>query len=108
MERAGAKILPCRLDEQGQIDIRQLIDMLHHRGISSLMVEGGAKVITSFIRAELVDLFIVTISPTLIGGLRIFQGSNSSPLSRLNLTDIHYGRLDDDLILCAKPAWNRS
>jgi riboflavin-specific deaminase-like protein len=102
----GATILPCQLDDYGQIDIRQLISILHGRGIHSLMVEGGAKVITSFINAELVDLFIITISPTLVGGLRVVQGCNQSPLARLNLADIYYERLEDDLVLWARPDWN--
>jgi riboflavin-specific deaminase-like protein len=106
LTRRGATILPCQLDEHGQIDIRQLMGILHGRGICSLMVEGGAKVITSFIRAELVDLFVITISPTVIGGLRVVDGHNDSPFSRLNLADIHYERLEDDLILWARPSWN--
>jgi riboflavin-specific deaminase-like protein len=108
IRNAGATILPCQLDDHGQIDIRQLMGILHARGICSLMVEGGAKVITSFIRAQLVDLFIITVSPTLIGGLQVVQTRNDSPLFRLNLTDIYYERLDDDLILWAKPLWKHS
>jgi riboflavin-specific deaminase-like protein len=104
--RRGATILPCELDDHGQIDIRRLMGILHGRGVRSLMVEGGAKVISSFIRAELVDLFIITVSPTLIGGLRVVEGQGDSPFSRLNLTDIYYERLEDDLVLWGRPAWN--
>ncbi|MBI5589729.1 MAG: RibD family protein [Deltaproteobacteria bacterium] len=107
VSRAGAEILPCRLNDQGQIDIRHLMGLLFERGIRSLMVEGGARVISSFIRAELADLFIITISPTLIGGLRVIQGQNGCPPSRLTLTQIHYEDLENDLILWAEPAWNR-
>jgi riboflavin biosynthesis pyrimidine reductase len=106
IKRTGATVLPCELDDRGQIDIHRLMGILHDRGIRSLMVEGGAKVITSFIRAQLVDLFIITISPFLIGGLRVVQEQNDSPFSRLNLTDVHYECLGDDLIVWAKPDWN--
>ena len=34
-------------------------------GITSLMVEGGAQVITSFISSQLVDQVIVTVAPVL-------------------------------------------
>ena len=108
VRRTGATVLPCELDDHGQIDIHRLMGLLHNRGICSLMVEGGAKVITSFIRAELVDLFIITIAPSLIGGLSVLREYNESPLSRLNLTNIHYERLGDDLILWAKPVWKSS
>lgn len=104
--RTGATILHCQLNSHGQIDICQLMDILHSRGICSLMVEGGAKVITSFINAGLVDLFIITISPTLIDGLRVVQGRNESPLAKLNLVDIYYEQQGNDLILWARPDWN--
>lgn len=102
----GATILPCCLDANGQIDIVQLMGILHGRGIRSLMVEGGAKVITSFIRAKLADLLVVTIAPTLIGGLRVMHAMSAVPLSRLNLAQVHYERLDDDMILWARPDWS--
>ncbi len=106
IKRTGATILPCALDDHGLIDIRRLMTLLHGRGIHSVMVEGGAKVITSFINAGLVDLFIITLSPKLIGGLRVVQSQNETPLSRVNLADIHYDRLGDDLILWARPDWS--
>ena len=106
LTRTGAVILGCPLDGHGRIDIRQLMHILHGRGIHSLMVEGGARVITSFINAGLGDLFIITISPALIGGLRVVEDHNGSPLSRVNLADIHYERMEDDSILWARPDWN--
>ncbi len=106
IKRTGADILPCPLDYHGLIDIRHLMTLLHGRGIHSVMVEGGAKVITSFINAGLADLFIITLSPILIGGLRVVQSRNETPVARVNLTDIHYDRLEDDLILWARPDWS--
>jgi len=38
-------------------------------GITRLMVEGGARIITSFLRERLVDLLVLTVSPMLVGGL---------------------------------------
>jgi 3,4-dihydroxy 2-butanone 4-phosphate synthase/GTP cyclohydrolase II len=33
------------------------------------MIEGGQQVITSFLRARLADLVVVTVAPILVGGL---------------------------------------
>jgi diaminohydroxyphosphoribosylaminopyrimidine deaminase/5-amino-6-(5-phosphoribosylamino)uracil reductase len=103
--RAGITILPCSLDHLGRIDLFSLMDLLRDRGINSLMVEGGARVITSFIRAGLVDLFVITVSPSMIGGLQVVDGNGASPLHRLPMTEIHYERLDDDMIIWARPHW---
>lgn len=106
IQRAGATILPCPLDHHGLIDIGHLMTLLHDRRVHSVMVEGGAKVITSFIDAGLVDLFIITLSPVLIGGLRVVQNRNEAPVPRVSLGDIHYERLEDDMILWARPHWS--
>ena len=54
------------------------------RGIRSLMVEGGAAVITSFLKAELVDALVLTLSPKLVGGYKavdelLGSGDRNSP-----------------------------
>jgi riboflavin-specific deaminase-like protein len=103
LTRAGAVCLPCSLNSRGQIDLHALLQKLHDRGVHSLMVEGGAQVITSFIRAGLADLFIITISPAFVGGLQAVDGRSTAPLSKLPLADINYERMQDDLIVWAKP-----
>jgi riboflavin biosynthesis pyrimidine reductase len=89
--------------QRGRIDLHALLQKLHDRGVHSLMVEGGAQVITSFIRAGLADLFIITVSPAFVGGLQAVDGRSTAPLSKLSLTDINYERMEDDLIIWAKP-----
>lgn len=56
------QIIACEIHE-GQIALPELLDDLAEKGITSLMVEGGAKVATSFLADGLVDaieLFIGT------------------------------------------------
>jgi riboflavin-specific deaminase-like protein len=51
----------------GGVDIVDALRLLRGLGIESLLVEGGAKVITSLLGAELVDRLIVAVAPTIIG-----------------------------------------
>jgi diaminohydroxyphosphoribosylaminopyrimidine deaminase / 5-amino-6-(5-phosphoribosylamino)uracil reductase len=62
-------LLPCQTQENGQLlDLYDVLRQLKARfGIKSVMVEGGASVITSFVRERLVDFQCVTISPKLLG-----------------------------------------
>lgn len=101
--RAGAVNLPCRLNGRGEIDLHALMALIYEKGIRSLMVEGGARVITSFLQAELVDQFVITISPAFVGGLQVVDAGSAAPIGKLTLGDIHYERLDDDLIVWARP-----
>jgi GTP cyclohydrolase II len=105
LARAGVTVLPCQLGGDGKIDLQRLMLLLADRGVNSLMVEGGARVITSFIRARLVDQFIITIAPTLIGGLSVIDGPGIHPSTQLRLDQVHYEHLGEDLILWAKPHW---
>jgi hypothetical protein len=98
LTRAGAVCLPCSLNNTGRIDLHALLKKLHDRGVHSLMVEGGAQVITSFIRAGLADLFIITVSPAFVGGLQAVDGRSTAPLSKLAVNGhqlrAHGGRSD--------------
>ncbi|KZV96118.1 bacterial bifunctional deaminase-reductase [Exidia glandulosa HHB12029] len=74
LEKAGAVLfdIPTVLNGNG-LDIQAMLDVLHEKGIKSLMVEGGQRVISSFYAARdtegrpIVDALIVTVAPTLVG-----------------------------------------
>jgi GTP cyclohydrolase II len=55
--------------EPGQhgVDLAAALDALRALGVRSLLVEGGARVITSFLAEQLVDRLVVGIAPTIIG-----------------------------------------
>jgi 3,4-dihydroxy 2-butanone 4-phosphate synthase/GTP cyclohydrolase II len=47
--------------------ITEVLRLLRSLGVSSLLVEGGGRVITSMLRAGAVDRVVVSVSPTIIG-----------------------------------------
>jgi 2,5-diamino-6-(ribosylamino)-4(3H)-pyrimidinone 5'-phosphate reductase len=51
-----------------EVDLSNLLPALRARGLKGLLVEGGAHVIASFLRAGLVDRMTVFVAPVLIGG----------------------------------------
>ncbi|KAL6307679.1 dihydrofolate reductase-like domain-containing protein [Sparassis latifolia] len=91
LEEAGARVLEVRTDH-GMISIPELLRTLRGLGIRSLMVEGGASVIKSFLAANkhpagpdrpaavaertFLDMVIITIAPTLVGRDGISYGSD--------------------------------
>jgi 3,4-dihydroxy 2-butanone 4-phosphate synthase/GTP cyclohydrolase II len=102
---AGARPLRCSTGHDGRIDLEALMNLLSELKINSIMVEGGARVITSFVNSRLVDQFIITIAPRLVGGLQVldFDGVGAMPI--LDLKQVHYQHLDDDIIMWARPEW---
>jgi riboflavin biosynthesis pyrimidine reductase len=52
---------------RGGVDIAAVLAELRRSGVRSLMVEGGAAVITSLLAAAAVDRLVVSVSPILLG-----------------------------------------
>ncbi len=71
LEAAGVTVLPVPvgIDHEAHLDLSAVLDRVLGEAIQSVMVEGGARVITSFLRARLVDWLVITIAPVLVGGL---------------------------------------
>jgi len=77
----GIEVLTVPPDAQGRVDISKLLKTLAQRQISSVLVEGGAETITSFLRLGLADKLVVFIAPKMLG-----KGTDS--VGELNITDL--------------------
>jgi GTP cyclohydrolase II len=73
IEERGALVVRTLPDERGWVDLHSLLDILANLGINNIMVEGGARVITSFLSLQLVDWIVITIAPTFLGGLHALE-----------------------------------
>jgi 5-amino-6-(5-phosphoribosylamino)uracil reductase/diaminohydroxyphosphoribosylaminopyrimidine deaminase/5-amino-6-(5-phosphoribosylamino)uracil reductase len=67
LEQAGIEVLEVPADAEGRVSIVDLVNDLAERGFRSIFVEGGARVITSFLRAGLVHRMVVVTAPVIIG-----------------------------------------
>jgi len=65
LEAQGVRVIP--MGEKGPVDLEALTAHLDSQGLSSLFVEGGASVITSFLAASLADRIVVVTAPFLLG-----------------------------------------
>lgn len=74
LKNAGINILPSRLNEHGNIDITYLLSELSSKYyITSIMVEGGRSVFSSFARLQMIDELQLFIAPILMGnGINTF------------------------------------
>jgi GTP cyclohydrolase II len=115
-EERGARLFVSEPQANGWVDLGALLRQLHAAGIEHLMVEGGARIITSFLEARLVDYVAVTIAPTFMGGLSAVgelgrvATSASVPAaavapSRPALSRWISARLGDDLVMSGEIAW---
>jgi riboflavin-specific deaminase-like protein len=105
LTRAGGAPVACATAADRRIDLAALMRWLAGQGVGSIMVEGGARVITSFIRQQLADVITVTICPRLVGGLPVIDAGELSRSLDLHLDEPFYQALGRDLVLWAHPRW---
>lgn len=87
-------------DELGHVNLHEALKTLHERGISSLMVEGGASVITAFLRAGLADAVVLTVAPVFIGGYNAIGRLDDSGMSSFpQIAPLHSQQLGNELIV---------
>lgn len=65
---AGALVELLPSDDTGRVALGPALALLAERGVKSLLVEGGARVLTSFLRERLADRAAVEIAPLWLGG----------------------------------------
>jgi riboflavin biosynthesis pyrimidine reductase len=100
----GMEVLVVAQGEKGEVDLKELLKMLAERNISSVLVEGGSGVITSFLRWKLVDKMVVAVAPKVMGrGVEAVGDLNIKNVSqalKLMFTTIY--RLGEDLVIEAR------
>ena len=64
----GVQVEVFPADEQGRVSLLPLLQFLGKRGLTSILVEGGAAVLGSFFQAGLIDELLAYFAPIVIGG----------------------------------------
>lgn len=99
----GAEISVLPADAAGRVDLSSALALLARRGVRSLMVEGGATVLSGFVVAHLVNYAVVTLAPRLVGGVHVFQHTINGAAPQL--AQVAYTQAGDDLIVWGEPQW---
>jgi diaminohydroxyphosphoribosylaminopyrimidine deaminase/5-amino-6-(5-phosphoribosylamino)uracil reductase len=66
LRSCGAELLPLKA-ASGGIPLKKVLAVLGKRGVQSLLVEGGAKIFSSFLREGLWDRLSIFIAPMILG-----------------------------------------
>jgi diaminohydroxyphosphoribosylaminopyrimidine deaminase / 5-amino-6-(5-phosphoribosylamino)uracil reductase len=107
IKRAGAEVLRLPAVQGAQVDLRQLLTALARRGIRSVLVEGGAQIITSFLSARLADRIVVFIAPKIIGkGTEAIGDLGITRLQEaIQVTRLRTRRLGPDIVFDGQLRW---
>jgi diaminohydroxyphosphoribosylaminopyrimidine deaminase/5-amino-6-(5-phosphoribosylamino)uracil reductase len=107
LEKKGVEILPVKKDSNGRVSLAALLQKLGKRGISSVLVEGGASVATAFLEENLVDRLLVIVAPKIVGqGINAVGNLGIKKIEdALNFSFRKISRMGDDLIVDIRPSF---
>jgi 3,4-dihydroxy 2-butanone 4-phosphate synthase/GTP cyclohydrolase II len=96
----GLEITALKSNSEGRVCLERALRLLRTKGIKSLMVEGGAGVITAFLKAQLADAIVVTLVPCLVGGYKAVSDLGVRTKYQLpEISPLHSAQLGKDVIL---------
>jgi riboflavin-specific deaminase-like protein len=100
VRRQGADVVIVHQDESGRVDLVDLLRRLGSLGVSSVLIEGGAALITSALRGRLVDRLTVCIAPKVIGsGIEAIGDLNITSMSEaLDFATSGFTSVGEDII----------
>ena len=101
LKQAGVDVVVVGEDVKGQVDLSKLLEELGKKGITSILVEGGAALITSLLRQGLADRAVVFVAPKILGeGLGAVGNIGVKDIAKaVPLRDMTVRRLGEDLIV---------
>lgn len=100
VQRPGVSVLVVDQDPSGRVALPQLLSLLAGRGITSVLIEGGAELITSAIRDRIVDRLTICIAPKIIGsGVEAIGELSVTTMDQaLNFAESRFVSMGEDVI----------
>ena len=101
LRQLGVQLVYAKENESGQLDLKSVLEELAKVQISSILVEGGSELITSFISQKLYDDIFLFISPRMLGEGKPVTGNLGirSIHKALQFNIENYTKIGDDLLL---------
>ena len=97
----GATIITSDADNHGGVDLKKLFKILAGNEISSILIEGGAQIITSVLRNNLADRLVAVIAPKILGkGIEAVGDLNIREVELANTLSVNkVFRSNEDIIV---------
>jgi 3,4-dihydroxy 2-butanone 4-phosphate synthase/GTP cyclohydrolase II len=99
---AGVEIFELPADAQGKVSLPDLLVCLGQRGISSLMVEGGARILQAFLAQQLADQAIITLAPMFLGGVPVIEPWGRNIQEPFRMIEVGSQQLGEDVVIWGK------
>ncbi|MGC8605037.1 MAG: bifunctional diaminohydroxyphosphoribosylaminopyrimidine deaminase/5-amino-6-(5-phosphoribosylamino)uracil reductase RibD, partial [Desulfomonilaceae bacterium] len=101
LEKKGAKII--QTSGSNKVDLKDLLSNLYQMGITSLLIEGGARLAWGAFEARIVDRCVFFYAPIIIGGKSAPSGVSGIGINRLEeaprLVEMRSSKVGPDILV---------
>ena len=87
---------------KNQVDIRKLVPILYKKGIKKILLEGGGTLNLSFLKNNLINEIIITVTPFVLGStnsVNLFEGILKSTKNLLSFKLKNVQKISNEVIL---------
>jgi 5-amino-6-(5-phosphoribosylamino)uracil reductase/diaminohydroxyphosphoribosylaminopyrimidine deaminase/5-amino-6-(5-phosphoribosylamino)uracil reductase len=105
---AGAQVHLVSADDQGLVSLPEALQAIRKWGVERLLVEGGARVLSSFLRHRLADEITIEIAPRLLGAPAVAALGEigvSCLEHAVDLADAHVERAEASIVVRGRLAY---
>lgn len=106
LEKRNITFIYCSKDQNG-ICLEEMLEQLYKHGITDVLVEGGGEVNASFVRAGLVNKYVIYVAPKLLGGRHSISPIAGEDVERMDFaTQVEFESVEqigEDLCIIAYP-----
>jgi diaminohydroxyphosphoribosylaminopyrimidine deaminase/5-amino-6-(5-phosphoribosylamino)uracil reductase len=103
LEKLGAEVLVLPSNDEGRVDLAELLKVLGRRGISHVLLEGGSGIVSAMFSQKLIDKFIVFVAPKLVGGVGAPGPIGGKGIAKMaeavTLRDVSIEEVDGDVMI---------
>jgi riboflavin biosynthesis pyrimidine reductase len=100
---AGFQVVRVASNNRGHVSLSDVFRCSVERGVRSIMIEGGAKIITSVLLGRFADQLVLTLAPLIFGGVHAVEHMHDTPPSlRPKLKNLSIETLAGNIILHGK------
>jgi riboflavin-specific deaminase-like protein len=99
LTQLGARLITCPRLPDGKVDLGRAFVQLKKAGLKTLMVEGGARIISNVLANSLADLAVITICPVWLSGLHPPADVVDCPDCRPALQNPSYQQMGRDMVV---------
>jgi diaminohydroxyphosphoribosylaminopyrimidine deaminase/5-amino-6-(5-phosphoribosylamino)uracil reductase len=109
LEKLGLEVWTVQKNRENMVDLKSFLRIAGEKQVTSILVEGGRRVYTSFLKEKLIDKILCFVSPQILGeGIDVVGDLRIKKISQaITLKEIEFQPMKNDFLVIGYPEWSK-